>query len=122
MYVVTKGTKAVEVLLFTAYVLWVHMQGLTSLGYNQYTRILFIPASMYPDCGPIFGENWKTTKPSPGMSMLLSEEPQGMEVLPLIEHDIYVHGKSLTSMKHNQHTGIPFTQATEQPSCDTIFY
>ena len=33
------------------YNLWVHGQGLTSLGHNQYTRILFIQASVHPSCG-----------------------------------------------------------------------
>ena len=44
------------------HVLWVHVQGLTSLGNNQYTRIMFIQSSEYPSCGTRFDENCKTTR------------------------------------------------------------
>ena len=100
-------------LILIPHILCVHDQGLTSLGHNQYTRILFIQASVYPSYGTKFGEDCKTTKPSPGMGMLLSEEPQCVEVLQLIEHILWVYVQGISSMKHNQHTGIPFTHVTE---------
>ena len=78
-------------LILIPHILCVHGQGLTSLGHNQYTRILFIPPSVYPSYGNKLDEDCKTTKPSPGMGMFLSEEPQGMEVLPLIEHILWVY-------------------------------
>ena len=100
-------------LILIPYILCVHGQGLTSLGHNQYTRILFIPPSVYPSYGNKLDEDCKTTKPSPGMGMFLSEEPQGMEELPLIEHILWVYVQGISSMKHNQYTGIPFTHVTE---------
>jgi hypothetical protein len=75
-----------DVLPAIPYVLWVHVQGITSLKHNQYTIILFIQASEHPRCGTRFGENCKTMKPSSGLSMLLSEEPHAMYVLPSISY------------------------------------
>ena len=44
------------------HILWVHGQGPTSMGPNQYTRILSIQASKHPRCcGTRFDENCKTT-------------------------------------------------------------
>ena len=94
------------------HILCVHGQGLTSLGHNQYTRILFIQASVYPSYGTKSSEDCKTTKPSLDIGMFLSEEPQGTEVLPLTAYALFVYVQGISSMKHNQHTGIPFTQAT----------
>ena len=74
MYVVTWRTKAIDLLPPIAHVFWVHGQGLICMGHNQYIKILFIQASEYPSCGTRFGKNYKTTKPSSGLSMLLSEE------------------------------------------------
>ena len=48
------------------FLLWVHGQGLTSLGHNQYTVILFIQIPEHPSCGTRFGENCKNTMPSSG--------------------------------------------------------
>ena len=42
------------------HVLWVHGQTLTSMGHNQYTRVLFIHTLEHPRCGTTFGE---TSKP-----------------------------------------------------------
>ena len=41
------------------HVLWVHTEGLTSLGHTQYTGVLSIQASEYPRCVFRFGENCK---------------------------------------------------------------
>ena len=55
-----------------------HGKGLTSLHHNQYTGNLFIQASEHPpSCWTRFGENCKTTKPSPGLSMLLKKTGNG---------------------------------------------
>ena len=69
----------------------------------------------------IFGENCKTTMPSSGWWLLLSEEPEDMNVLPPISHVFCVHGQSLTSLWHNQYTGMIFIQASQHPSCGTKF-
>ena len=54
---------AMGVLTPICHALWVHSQGLTSLGYNQYTRILFIHTSEHQSCGTISCENqYKNTK------------------------------------------------------------
>ena len=100
-------------LILIPYISCVYGQGLTSLGHNQYTRILFVQASVYPSYGTKFREDCKTTKPSLDIGIFLSKEPQGMEVLPLIEHILWVYVQGISSMKHNQYTGIPFTHVTE---------
>ena len=94
------------------HILWVHGQGLTSLGHSQYTRIMFIQASEHPSGGTGFGENCKTIMPSLWwLSMLLSEEPHAMDVLPSIRHILWVHGQGLTSLGHDQYTGMLSIQA-----------
>ena len=72
------------VLPFISHILWMHVEGLTILGHNQYTsaRILFIQASDHPSFGTRFGENCKITKPSSGSSMLLSEDAYDIDALP----------------------------------------
>ena len=60
-------------------ILWVHGQGLKSHGQSQYTMTLIITS-----CRTRIGGNCKTTKPSSGLSMLLSEEPEVIDVLSSI--------------------------------------
>jgi hypothetical protein len=99
-----------------SHVLWVHGQGLTSLEHNQYHTIMLIQASEHPTSGTKFGENCKTTKPSSGLSMLLGEEPHAMGGLPSVPYLLYVHGQGLTSLEHNQYTGVLFVQVSEHPT------
>ena len=54
----------VYVLPLIPHVIWVHVQGLTSLGPNQYTGVVSIQAWEHPICETRFGQNYKTTKPS----------------------------------------------------------
>ena len=95
-----------------SHVLLVHDQGLTRLGHDQYTSIMFIQATEHPSCGIRFGENCKTTKPSLGWYILLGEEPHAMYVLPPIPHVLWVHDQGLTSLGHDQYTSILIIQAT----------
>ena len=95
------------------HVFQVYLQGPTSLKQNQYTRILFIQASEHPSCG--------TTKSSSGLSMLLSEEPHAINVLPSIVHLLWVHMQDLKILNHNQYTGMMSIQTTEHPSSGTRF-
>ena len=93
--------QAIDGLPHNSHVLWVHGQGLTSLGRNQYNRMLFIETSEHPSCETRFGENCKTTQPSSGLSMLLGEEPQGMDGLPTVPYVLWVHMQGLTSLGYN---------------------
>ena len=53
---------AMDMLQAMSHISWVHVQGLTSMWPNQYTRILSIQASKHPRCcGTRFDENCKTT-------------------------------------------------------------
>ena len=65
--------QAMDVLPPIPHVLWVHKQGLTIMGHNQYTGILIIQASEHPSSGAKFGGNCKNTKPSSGWCILLGE-------------------------------------------------
>ena len=67
---------AMDVLSPIQYVSWVHGQGLTSLGCNQYTVMSSIQLTEYPSCGTRFWENRKTTMSLLGWWMLCCEEPQ----------------------------------------------
>ena len=71
------------------HVLWVYVQGITSLGHNPYTSILLIQASEQPVGGTRFDENYKTIKPFSGWYRLLGEEQYAIDVLPCIPQ---VHG------------------------------
>ena len=64
--------------------LYVYVQGLTSLGHNQYTTVLFIKASEHPRCGTRFSENCKSTMPSSGWCMMLHDEPWAMDMVSCI--------------------------------------
>ena len=77
------------------HILWVHGQGLTRLGYSRYTsRITIIQASHHPSCGSTRSdENYKTTKPSSGLSMLLSKEPHTMNISKRILYIFRYMGK-----------------------------
>ena len=92
---VQKEPHAMDGLPHIWHVLWVHGWGLTSLGHNQYTRILFINTSEHPSGGTRFGENCKTTKPSSGLSILLGEEPHAMDGLPSTPYVLWVHRQRL---------------------------
>ena len=117
-----KEKQAVDVLPPIQHGFLVHIKGMASQWHKQNNRILFIQASEPPSCGTIFGENCKTTNTPSGLSMLSSEEPHAMYVLPIIPHAVLsVHGQGLTSLCHNQYTGIWFIQATEHPSFGTRF-
>ena len=83
--------QAMYVLPPIPHILWVYRQGLTSLGHNQYTRILIIQASKHPSCGTRFVETCKTTRPSSGLSMLLWGEPHTRDVLQNIPQVLWVH-------------------------------
>ena len=104
-YVAKLEPHAMNVLPIDHMFFYVHGKGLTSLHHNQYTGNLFIQASEHPpSCWTRFGENCKTTKPSPGLSMLLKKK--AMDVLTSILHMLLVHGQGLPSLKHNQYIGI----------------
>ena len=103
------------------YVLWVHMQDLTSLGHNQYTGVLSIKALEHPSCGTRFDENCKTTKPSLGLSMMLGEEPHAMDGLPRVPYVLWVHMQGLTSMGHSQCTGMLSVQVRAPKLRDQIW-
>ena len=109
--------QVVDMLPPIPHMLWVHGQGLTSLGHIQYTRILAIKASEQPSCGTRFSETCNTTRPSSGLSILLHKEPDVMYMLPLIPHILWVHGKCIKSLKYNQYTEMLSIQATEHPIC-----
>ena len=82
---------------------------------------MFIQASEHPSNGIRLGENYRTTMPSSELSMLLSEEPHAMDILSGIPYVIWVHGKGLTSLKHNQYTGVLSIQATKLPRSGARF-
>ena len=103
------------------HILWVQWQRLTCLGHNQYTRILFVKATVHPRSGTSFCENCKTNMPSSGLSVLLSEELHAIVLLPDILHVLCVHMYAWTSLKHSQYNKIMIIQATEHPSCGTRF-
>ena len=71
------------------YVLWVHGQGLTSLGHNQCTEMLSNPAIYHPDCRTRLGRICKTTMPSSGWCILVGEEPHAMDTLPWMCYHIF---------------------------------
>ena len=95
--------QAVNVLPPILHILCVHGQHLTSLGHIQYTSLLFIQSSEHTSSGTQFGENCKTTKPSSRLSMLLSAEPQAMNVLPSIWYVWWEHGQGLTNLGQNEY-------------------
>ena len=92
---------------------------MTRPGQNPYTGILFIQALEHPRTGTSLGENYKSTKTSPGLSRLLSAEPQAMYELPNIPYVIWEHGQGLTDPKHNQWC-CPL-KSTEHSSCESRF-
>ena len=96
-------------------VLWVHVQGMTHLGHNQYTGILFIRALEHSSCGTRSGKNCKISKLSSGLSMLLREEPQDMDILSTIPPVLWVHDQGLANLGHNKYTRILFIQASLYP-------
>ena len=79
-----KEQHAMGVLVSIPYILWVYGQGITSLKHNQSTWVLSIQPLGHPSCGARFGENCKSTMPSSGWCVFLHEQPQGMDILPLI--------------------------------------
>ena len=103
------------------HILWVHVQGLTSMKHYQYTEMPSIQATEHSICGTRSDENCKKTMPSSGCCMYLNEELQGMHVLPSIPHVLCVHMQGLASLGHHQYTRILFIQASEHPSCGTRF-
>ena len=76
------------------YVLWVHEQCLIYLGYNN-THGCCSSDPWSQICGTRFGENCRITMPSLGWCMLFHEEPQAMNVLPLIPHILWVHRQGI---------------------------
>ena len=48
-------------------------------------------------------------------------KPHVMNMLPPTPYVLWVHGRGLTSLVHNQCTEMLSNQATENPSCRTIF-
>ena len=107
---------AMDVLPPIPHSLWVHGQGLTTLGHNQYIINLFIQASDNPNDGTRFGENCKTTKTSSLLNILLGEEPHTMDMLSPIPYVLWVHGQGLTNLKHNQYIGVLSIQAHRAPN------
>ena len=76
---------AMNVLPSIQYILWVHVQGLASLGHNQYIGVLSIQAHKAPiSCGTRFDENCKTTNSCSSWCLLLHEEQHAMDMLPPI--------------------------------------
>ena len=102
----------IDVLPPIPHILLVHGHDLASLGYNQYTMIMFIQASAHPSSGTRYDENCKTTKPSSVLSVLLSEESQAIDVLSIIPRVLCVYWQGPTSLKLNQHTGIKLIPAS----------
>ena len=122
MYVVTRRTTDNECAATHSTCLWVHVHAPTSMKDNQCTGTLSIKATQHPHYGTRFDEkNFKTTMQSAGWCMLLSEEPQALDILPPIAHILWVHEQGPTSLGHTQYTNIIFIQTLEQPSCGTRF-
>ena len=71
-----------DILSLIPHIVWIHGQGLTSLGHNQYIGILFIQVSEYQSCVTRFGESWKML--SSMWCILLHEEPNTINVFPPI--------------------------------------
>ena len=116
-----EGRQAMDVFPSIPHVFIVFGQGLTSMGPNQYTRILFIQASKYSSCGTRFGDTSNIPKSSLGWCMLMHEGPHDIDVLPPISRVLFMHVNVPTSMGHNQYTGIMFIQASEHLSCGNNF-
>ena len=53
--------------------------------------------------------------------MVLGEEPHAMDVLQSVPYVLEVHRQGLTSMKHNQYTGVMFVQVAVHPSNGSRF-
>ena len=73
--------------------LWVHKQGLTSLGRNHKSMMPFKPATWYPCCGTTSNKNYKTTMSSFECSVLWQDEPNTMVAFPPTWHVQQVHVK-----------------------------
>ena len=109
------GQHAMDRLPPIQHVLWVNGQGLTDMGHNQYNSNLSTWASEYQRGGTGFGENYRTTKPSSWLSMLLREGPHAMNVLPLTPHILWVHLQGLTSLEDSKYTGMLSAQTHQEP-------
>ena len=53
--------------------------------------------------------------------MLLHKEPHAKDVLPPIQHILWMHGQGLTNMGHHGYSRVLSIQASEHPSCGTSF-
>ena len=85
-------------------------------------RLTPIQAIEQTSCRTRFGENCKTTMPSPNWRILLNEECQTMCVLSPIPHILWVHGLGLKRLgTSNRNTGVLFIQASEHLRYGTKF-
>ena len=93
------------------------------LGHSQYTMILFIQASEHPSYETRFGENFcRSTKPSSGWCVILSEEAHDMDVLPpYIPYFYGCMGKVWQVWDIINTQGCWLSKPTEHPSCGTRF-
>ena len=102
-------------------ILWMYMNGLTSMGCNTYMEMPSIQASDHQNCGPRF---YRICKPPshPQGYVYYDKVPMAIYGLPPLSGVLWVYGTGLTSLWCNTYMGMPFIQAIDHQNCGPRFF
>ena len=103
--------------------IWVHVQGWTRLGHNQYTGMLYIHPTEHPSCRTrCVGRTCKPPCHAPRLVYIVTWRTTfHWHFATHSPHVLWVHGQGRRRLGNNQYTGMLYIRATEHPSCRTRF-